>query len=73
MSLTSKSPVSSQSVKKEPTLSDVMKILKSQDSKLVAISTKLSIHEDKTDSIMTKLDELTLDISNLRSTLYDCE
>lgn len=37
----------------------VMKILKSQKSKLVAISTKLSICENKTDLIMTKLDELT--------------
>lgn len=71
MSLTMKSPVSNQSVKKEPTLSDVMKILKSQESKLVAISTKLSIHENKTDSIMAKLDELTLDISNLRK--ENCE
>lgn len=64
--LTVKSPVSSQPVKKEPTLSDVMKILKSQESKLVAISTKLSIHENKTDSIMAKLEEFTVDITNLR-------
>lgn len=67
MSLTVKSPISSQSVKKEPALYDVMKILKSQESKLVAISIKLSIHENKTDSIMVKLDELTLNISNLRN------
>ncbi|XP_050531542.1 uncharacterized protein LOC126900110 [Daktulosphaira vitifoliae] len=66
MSLTAKSPVSNKSSKKEPTLSDVIKILKSQESKLVTISTKLSMHENKTDSIMVKLDELTLDISNLR-------
>lgn len=62
MSSTTNSPLSSQSVKKEPTLSDMMKILKSQKSNLVAISTKLSIRENKTDSIMAKPDELPVDI-----------
>lgn len=44
---TAKSPVLSQSNKTEPTLSDIIKILKSQDSKLAAISTKLSVQEKK--------------------------
>jgi hypothetical protein len=60
------SPVSSQTVKTEPTLSGAIKILKSQDTKLIAISTKLSVNENKTDVITTKLEELTSDIANLR-------
>lgn len=67
----SKTTTPSQSVKTEPTLSDVIKILKSQDSKLIAISTKLSTQENKTDVIMKKLEEYTLDIANLRK--ENCE
>lgn len=58
-------PVSSQSIRTEPTLSNIIKMLKSQDSKLVSISTKLSIHENKTDALLSKVGELTSDILNL--------
>lgn len=47
MSKTVKSLESIPSVKTETTLSDVLKILKSQDNKLVIISTKLSVQVKK--------------------------
>lgn len=61
-----KSPVSGLSTKSEPTLSDMMGVLKSQDFKHVTISTKLSSHKNKTDVIMRKLKELISDTTNLK-------
>jgi len=71
MSKAVKSPIHSQFVRNEPTLSNVIKILKSQETKLVTISTNLWIYENKTDSIMAKLEELTLDMAGLRK--ENCE
>lgn len=66
MSKLTKSPIQGQNSKTEPTLSDIMKSLKTQDSKLTSITTKISIQENKTDSIINKLENLMHDIANLR-------
>jgi chromosome segregation ATPase len=66
MSKVNKSPIPNLPSKNEPTLTDIMKILKSQDNKLSTISSKLIINENKTDVIMIKLEELTSDIAKLR-------
>lgn len=66
MSKLTKSPIQVQNSKTEPTLSDIMKSLKTQDSKLTSIATKISIQENKSDSIINKLENLMYDIANLR-------
>lgn len=53
--------------KNEPTLTDIITILKSQHSKFGTISSKLIFIENKTNVVMTQLEEyLKSDIANLR-------
>lgn len=66
MSKLTRSPKHGQSTKMEPTLFDIINSLKIQDGKLTSRATKISIQENKTDSIINKLENLTHDIANLR-------
>lgn len=66
MSKLTKSPIQSQTSKIQPSLLDIMNSLKTQDGKLTSITTKISIQENKTDSIINKLENLTYEIANLR-------
>jgi hypothetical protein len=66
MSKLTKSPLQSQTSKIQPSLSDIFNPLNTQDGKLTSIATKISIQENKADSIITKFENLMYEVANLR-------